>query len=200
MTHNKVTSQLKKVAFNYTNSKILANWIIEGLDKQEIFYKCLNENKLNIRSNARRKEITFTLYDRLIQLDLFLVKAFIETDIITSKFILIYAIALKDSLFFDFLWGVFREILLGEKKYISMDDFDRFFLHKKESDLVVSKWSTTTIELLGKAYRKLLVDSTLGTRKVKNIYVNKLSIHPDIYKCIKEIGNYKYLQVILGEK
>jgi len=196
----KLTSQLKKVPFNFNNSKIIAKWILEGFDKNEIFTKCLVENELRIESLERRKEITNHLYQRLIQLDLFLIKVFIDADIITSKFILIYALAKSDLLFHDFLLEVYRDSLLGEKKYISMDDFDKFFLSKKESNIVVSKWSNTTIELLSKAYRKILVDSTLGIRKVKIIYVKQLIIHPDISKYIKQIGDYQYLQAILGER
>jgi len=200
MNQVKLTSQLKKVPFNFNNSKRIAKWIIEGLDKHQIFHKCLVENKLRIDSLERRKEITNHLYQRLIQLDLFLIKAFIDADIVTSKFILVYAVAKNDLLFTDFLSEVYRDSLLGDKKYISMDDFDRFFISKRESNLVVNKWSNTTIELLSKAYRKMLVDSTLGIRKVKNIHVKQLIIHPDISKYIKQIGDYKYLQAILGER
>jgi hypothetical protein len=200
MNQVKLTSQLKKVPFNFNNSKRIAKWIIEGLDKHQIFHKCLVENKLRIDSLERRKEITNHLYQRLIQLDLFLIKAFIDADIVTSKFILVYAVAKNDLLFTDFLSEVYRDSLLGDKKYISMDDFDRFFIAKRENNLVVNKWSNTTIELLSKTYRKMLVDSTLGIRKVKNIHVKQLIIHPDISKYIKQIGDYKYLQAMLGER
>lgn len=200
MNQNKLTSQLKKVPFNFNNSKLIAKWIIDGLDKHQIFHKCLVENKLRISSIERRKEITNHLYQRLIQLDRFLLNAFINGDIVTSKFILIYSVAKNDSLFTEFLFEVYRDTLLGDKKYISMDDFDRFFISKRESNLIVNKWSNTTIELLSKAYRKMLVDSSLGVRKVKNIYVKQLIIHPDISKYINQIGDYKYLQAILGER
>lgn len=200
MNQSKLTSQLKKVPFNFTHSKLITKWILDGLDKNRIFYKCLLENKLQINSIERRKEITTQLYQRLIQLDRFLLDAFFNGDIVTSKFILIYAVAKNDLLFTEFLFEVYRDTLLGDKKYISMDDFDNFFISKKESNLIVNKWSNMTIELLSKAYRKMLVDSSLGVRKVKNIYVQQLITHPDIIKYINQIGDYKYLQAILGER
>lgn len=73
-------------------------------------------------------------------------------------------------------------------------------MSKKETDLVVASWSPVTIELLAKGYRKMLVDSTLGIRKVKNIYVKKMFIHPEIAKYVETIGDYIYLQAILGER
>lgn len=196
----KTTSTLKKNPFNYQKSKMMAKLILDGLDKHEIYDKYYNHNEIDIASLPRRREITNELYRRLINLDPFLLDAFVNQDIITSKFILVYAIAKVDHLFFDFLFMTYRDALLGEKKYISRDDFDTFFLSKKETDLAVASWSPTTIELLAKAYRKMLVDSTLGIRKVKNIYVNKLFIHPKIIKYIEYIGDYKYLQAILGER
>ena len=179
---------------------MIAKLIIDGFDKHQIYTKCFEENKIDIKSLPRRREVTNEIYKRLIHLDPFLLESFLKLDIITSKFILVYAISKVDNLFYEFLSETYRDALLSDKKYISMDDFDKFFLSKKETDLVVASWSPTTIELLSKGYRKLLVDSTLGVRKIKNIHVNKMSIHPKIAKHIEQIGDYRYLQSIIGER
>ena len=200
MVEVKTVSTIKKNPFNYQRTKMIAKMINDGFDKYQIYEKCYDKNMINISSLPRRREVTNEIYRRLINLDPTLIKAFTEHDIITSKFILVYAIAKVDHLFFEFLSLTYRDALLGEKKYISRDDFDSFFLSKKETDLVVASWSPTTIELLAKGYRKMLVDSTLGIRKVKNIHVKKMFIHPDIEKYIEDIGDYKYLQAILGER
>lgn len=200
MNAKKVSSTLKKNPFNYQKSKMMATLILEGFDKREVCTKFYSENKIDITSLPRRREVTNEIYRRLIHLDSTLLKAFVSQDIITSKFILVYAIAKVDKLFYEFLSMVYRDALLGDKKYISRDDFDHFFLAKKETDLIVASWSPVTIELLAKAYRKLLVDSVLGIRKVKNIYVNKIFVHPEISKYIESIGDYNYLQAILGER
>jgi hypothetical protein len=200
MSAKKVFSTIKKNPFNYQKSKMIANLIIAGFDKKEIYSKVFTENKIDISSLPRRREVANEIYRRLINLDATLLKALVNHDIITSKFILIYAIAKVDNLFYEFLSLTYRDALLGNKKYISRDDFDHFFLAKKESDLIVASWSPVTIELLAKGYRKLLVDSGLGVRKVKNIHVNKIFIHPDISKYISAIGDYNYLQAILGER
>lgn len=200
MIEVKTVSTIKKNPFNYQRSKMIAKMISDGFDKYQIYENCYDKNKVNISSLPRRREVTNEIYRRLINLDPMLIRAFNEHDIITSKFILVYAIAKVDHLFFEFLSLTYRDALLGEKKYISRDDFDNFFLSKKETDLVVASWSPTTIELLAKGYRKILVDSTLGIRKIKNIQVKKMFIHPDIAKYIEKIGDYKYLQAILGER
>lgn len=200
MKEIKIASTIKKNPFNYQRSKMIAKLINDGYDKHQVYAKCYDKNMIDISSLPRRREVTNEIYRRLINLKPALLKAFIEQDIITSKFILVYAIAKVDQLFFDFLSITYRDALLGEKKYISRDDFDNFFMSKKETDLVVASWSPVTIELLAKGYRKMLVDSTLGIRKVKNIYVKKMFIHPEIAKYVETIGDYIYLQAILGER
>ena len=200
METTKITSQFKKVPFFYNKSKIIAKWILDGEDKHQIYHKCLSENKIQVKSFERRREITNHLYQRLLQLDHVLLRYFLDLDIITAKFILLYAVAKHDVLFTEFLSEVYRNSLLSEKKYISMDDFDVFFTSKKETNLYVNKWSEKTIELLSKAYRKMLVDSALGIRKTKNIYVKQLVVHPEVTRYIDKIGDYKYLQAILGDK
>lgn len=200
MPDNKTASTIKKNPFNYQRSKMVAQMIVDGFDKNQIYEQCCTFNKIEVPSFSRRREITNEIYRRLVSLDSVLLKAMLNHDIITSKFILVYAIAKVDHLFYEFLSITYRDALLSEKKYISRDDFDNFFLIKKETDLVVSSWSPVTIELLAKGYRKMLVDSNLGIRKVKNIHVKKMFIHPDVAKYIETIGDFSFLQAILGEK
>jgi hypothetical protein len=117
----------------------------------------------------------------------------------TSKFILVYAIAKNDSLFFDFMFEVYRDALLGHRNYISIDDFEMFFAAKKESDIIVSGWGHFTIEQLAKGYRNILVESGMGHRVKRNIVADKAIIHPDVQEHIKLIHDNEYLQVLLGE-
>ncbi len=200
MNKRKTVSTIKKNPLNYLKSKMVAEMVYEGMDKNQIFIECFNENRIDIESLDRRREITNEIYRRITNLDSYLINAFLEQDIITSKVILIYAIAKTDNLFFEFLVEVYRNTILGDKQYISMDDFDRFFQVKTETDLVVSKWSATTIEQLAKGYRKMLIDASLGVRNIKNIYVTKPMIHPAVIKHMENIGDYKYVQAILGER
>jgi hypothetical protein len=196
----KITSQLKKVPLFYNKSKMIAEWIMQGEDRQQIYHKCVFDNSLQISSAERRIEITNILYQRLLQLDNTLLHYLIDLDIITAKFILVYAVAKHDPLFMDFMSEIYRNALLGSKKYISMDDFDVFFTAKQETNPYVRKWSATTLELLGKAYRKMLTDSALGIREIKNIHVKQIVVHPEVIRHIDQIGDHQYIQAILGER
>lgn len=199
MNKKPYSSSIKKTPFKYVYTKRVAKLMLDGLDRNQIFKKCFNENYIEIDSLQRRGEVTRVLYDRLLELDNVLLEQFYNGDVNTSKFLLVYAIAKNDSLFFDFMFEVYREALLNEKKYISIDDFENFFAAKKESDPIVSKWGHFTIEQLAKGYRNILVDSGFGHRVKRNIYVDKAMIHPSVEEHIQLIHDKEYLRALLGE-
>ncbi len=198
MNNKKYTSAIKKTPYNYYIAKKIANLINQGLDRQEVYNECFNNNLIGIDSIQRRREVTNVIYDRVILLDKYLLEQFLDGDIVTSKFILVYATAKNDPLFLEFLFEVYREALLNEKQYISLDDFDTFFIGKKEGNAKVNKWGEYTIDQLGKGYRNILVESGLGVREKRNICVNKILIHPDVVKHLKLIKDDVYLKAILG--
>ena len=107
--------------------------MIDGKGRQEVFDECYVRNYIEVESIDRRKEISNVIYSRLINIDEFLLKQFYEGDVETSKFILVYAIAKSDMLFFDFMFEIYREALVGNKDYISIDDFDNFFAADRKS-------------------------------------------------------------------
>lgn len=193
------SSAIKKTPYKYTISKKIAKLILDGLDRNEVYKKCVENNYIEVDSENRRKEITNVVYERLLELDNFLLNQLYNGDVSTSKFILVYAIAKNDSLFFDFMFEVYRDALLSEGKYISIDDFDLFFASKKETDPIVSTWGHFTLDQLSKGYRNILVDSGLGHRVKRTIAVDKAMVHPEVQDHIALIHDKEYLQALLGE-
>lgn len=198
MNRKPYSSAIKKTPFKYPIAKKIAKLMLDGLDREEIYIECFDNNYIEIESPDRRREITNVVYSRLVALDQFLLSQFNNGDVSTSKFILAYAIAKTDTLFYDFMMEVYRDALLGDKNYLSIDDFDQFFETKKQTDLIVSKWGDHTLRCLTKGYRNILVDSGLGVRERRNIVVERVMIHPAVEKHIAEIGDGEFLQVMLG--
>jgi len=194
------SSAIKKTPFEYLQSKKIAKGIYDGLIYDESYLKFVTNNVLNVVSDQRRQEIFNVCYDRVVSLDQFLLKNFINGSVSTSKFILVYAIAITDALFMEFLLMTYREALIGNKKYISISDFDDFFNLMKEKNRVVAKWGKTTITQLSGGYRNILVESGLGKRIKKNIYPTKTIVDPNVIKYIKENNGEAFLQAVLGEK
>lgn len=198
MNRKPYSSAIKKTPFKYPIAKKVAKLMLDGLDREEIYTECFDNNYIEIESKERRREITNVVYNRLAVLDEFLLSQFYNGDVTTSKFILAYAITKTDTLFYDFMMEVYREALLGDKKYLSIDDFDQFFEMKKQTNQIVAKWGEHTLRCLTKGYRNILVDSGLGVRERRNIVVEQMMIHPVVEEHIAEIGDQEFLQVMLG--
>ena len=198
MNKKPYSSAIKKTPFKYAISRKIAKLILDGLDREAIFKECCIKNAIEIESMERRREITSVVLERLCAMDNHLLSAFYSWDVATSKFLLVYAIARTDTLFFDFMFEVYREALLGDRQYLSIDDFDNFFAAKKQTDLIVAKWGQFTLKCLTKGYRNILVESGLGVRQRKTIVVKRAMIHPDIEEYIASSGQSEYLQAILG--
>ena len=199
MNKKPYSSIIKKVTFRYSIAKKIAKLMLDGKDRNEISRLCIDENYVEIDSPDRRREISNVIFERLCSLDDYLLSEFYNGDVATSKFLLVYAIAKTDTLFFDFLFEKYREALLSEdRNYLSISDFDEFFESKKQTDLIVAKWGKFTLECLTKGYRNILVDSGLGRRERKNIIVSHLMIHPAVEEHISVIGDTDYLKATLG--
>ena len=198
MNKKPYSSAIKKTPFKYPIAKKIAFLMLEGKDRSEVYQECYNNNYIEIDSEDRRREITNVLYERLASLDDFLLSEFYNADVDTSKFILAYAITKTDTLFFEFMMEVYREALLNDKNYLSIDDFDQFFAGKKQTDLIVAQWGDHTLQCLKKGYRNILVDSGLGRRERRNIVVERMLIHPSVEEHIEAIGDGVYLQIMLG--
>ena len=157
MNKSEYSSILKKVPFRYIESLRIAKMMAEGFSFEKIQQSYLDFNEGKVVSEVRKKEVVNTLFVRLSNLDRVLLDQFIHADIATSKFILVYAIAKGDKLFSEFLLLCYRSALIGEKKYISLADFDDFFASEKEKNVSIAKWGRGTIEDLSTSYRNIFL-------------------------------------------
>ena len=200
MNKKEYSSTIKKTPFEYLPSKIIGQMINNGILYDEAYKRCVINRELNVISDERRREIFNVVYDRLVSLDEKLLHEFLNGSISTSKFILVYAISSNDPLFMEFLLVQYRDTILGNKKYISISDFDDFFNLMKEKNSVVAKWSDTTLKQLAGGYRNILVESGLGQRVKKNIYSTSVIVSPNVVKRIEDVGGKAFLQAVLGVK
>ena len=69
MNRKPYSSAIKKTPFNYPIAKKIAKLMLDGLDREEIYTKCFDENYIEIESPDRRREITNVIYNRLVILD-----------------------------------------------------------------------------------------------------------------------------------
>ena len=88
MNRKPYSSAIKKTPFKYPITKKIAKLMLDGLDREEVYTECFNNNQIEIESKDRRREVTNVVYSRLTALDEFLLSQFYNADVSTSKFIL----------------------------------------------------------------------------------------------------------------
>lgn len=93
----KYRSTIKSRPFLYVETKQLACLILQGLNELEIKEIVLRKNIFQVKTEARKREIASTVRSRLNTLDDYLAKKMIDSDLETSKLIVLYTILKTDN-------------------------------------------------------------------------------------------------------
>jgi hypothetical protein len=139
--------------------KKTAQYMLEGLSRKEIVTLAINDNIYQVDSEYRSKTIANAIYTRLNSLPDEILKAIVNSDITTSKILVLISIMKTDRLFFEFMHEVFRnKVILGENSLLDRD-INIFFDGKKAQSEVVDKWVDSTIYKLKKMYIQILLEA-----------------------------------------
>lgn len=198
MNKKEYNTSLKKTQYEYLSSIKIAKLVAKGMTFKQIYHKCVDELVIPNQSVERRKGITNVLYERVRCLDSFLLNIFINGSLTTSKYLLVYAIAKTDKLFYEFLFDLYRESLIGDNHYISLADFEGFFNSAKERSNDVKQWKDKSINDLRMAYKNVLINSGLAKKDGSNIIPIKIVIPEDIVKHLNTLGDNTFVKATLG--
>ncbi|MCL2156389.1 MAG: DUF1819 family protein [Methanobrevibacter sp.] len=197
----KYSSGLMALSFWYIETKKTAKYLIQGLSRKEIIELAIEENIYQVETENRKKRIANTCVTRLINFPTILLEDIINSDITSSKMLVLISILKNDKLFFEFMHEVFRnKIIIGEK-YIEKKDLNIFFDEKKLQSETVNNWVPKTVQRLKLEYVNILRESGLLSFEKKD---KKAIIFPILdYKVEQDIISNNlspYLYVITGEK
>jgi len=162
---------MTKYMFWFTEFKTVARLLNEGKNMGEI--KALNEaeNLLNVKTVNRRKTIFNAIAARINAIPKDFIELCGKTDISTQKLIAVIAVMAAESLFYDFMYEVYREKHIMGDKTMTASDFFQFFKNKQVQDEKVATWTDITFNRLGRAYRNVLLQSNLLKNHKKNEWV-----------------------------
>ncbi len=120
-------STIKSRPYLYKETKKAVSLINKGLDVDGIKGKSLEDNIFQLESEARKKEVASIITSRIKVLDSYILNKIENSNIETSKILVLYAIAKTDRLFFEFLNEVYKEKIVLKDFYIRDKDFSVFF-------------------------------------------------------------------------
>ena len=157
----KYSAGIKNISFWLLESKITAEYILDGLSKDEILELSLNENIYQVESQYKVKDLPNRLYTRLKDFSEESLTYFINCDANSGKLFVIISILKNDKLFFEFVHEVFREHILLGNYTLKQSDFDIFFMNKTNQSEIIAKWTEETVNRVQRQYRFLLKEAGL---------------------------------------
>ena len=115
-------TSIKGTSFWYNESIKTVKLMLKGLSKTEINTLTSNENTYQVATLTRSKTISNTTYNRMSIYDNKLLEMFINTDVTTSKIMVMISIIRTDRLFYEYMYDVYREHrLLGDKQLTRLE-------------------------------------------------------------------------------
>lgn len=183
-------TSIKGTSFWYNESIKTVKLMLKGLSKTEINTLTSNENTYQVATLTRSKTISNTTYNRMSIYDNKLLEMFINTDVTTSKIMVMISIIRTDRLFYEYMYDVYREHrLLGDKQLTRLE-MDKFMEQKKIESEKISKWSTEVIKRLERAYFTFMRESGLLTEDnlINDIYID--------YEVQKELEKERFKEIL----
>lgn len=161
----------------------------------------VSDNLYQQKSEDRLNREFSVISKRLMSLPESLRHMIEDSDIATSKLIVIISIMATDRLFFELMYEVFREKIRMEDDTLKDSDLNVFFRSKQEQSDVCAKWTDSAIKKLKQTFQKYMLEAQL----LKNSEFSKsekIVIKPYIEQELRQelIANdmEKYLYALTG--
>ena len=198
MKRKEYSAGMVKLSFWFAEFRKVIELLSNGKTLPEIKQMNVQENIFSAPTQARAIQIFNTVSTRVKGLDSSFYAVFAKSDISTQKFIALIAVMQTDSLFFDFVYEVYREKLILGIDELADSDVGIFFKNKQLQSEKVAKWTDYTLKRLGTCYKTMLMEAGLidqgtGTRKILKPILDK-----DLEECLKINGMETTLRALMG--
>ena len=155
------SAKLTAEPFLYNETKIIAQYLLDGISPEELKRKNIDENLIKYKSPKSIVRVNSPIFERLNVMDSEMLDDFVHTDIETSKYILLYTIMKTDRLVRDFVFEVYKDKLLMRKDYIEKFDIDNWYEEKCILSRTLRERTESTTAKLKQVIMKILQDSGL---------------------------------------
>ena len=194
----KYNASITSSLFWVQESRKTANYIVEGLSREELCALSRNENIYQAPSEDRKRKIANTTYDRISLLPKKIIEYLSTCDLDSANIIVLLSIMLKDDLFNDFMIEVYKEkIILGESTLVN-NDVRIYIEEKRNSYDDAAKISDASVYKLGQTYIKFLIECGL-VENAKSGMIQKPYIDYTVLNLLEEFGYRDFITIITGE-
>lgn len=190
----KYSSTIKSRPLLFAETKTLASIFAKGVNNVELKRQVIEDNIFQVKTESRKREIASTILTRLKVLDDFLVEKLLESDIDTSKIIVLYTIMKTDRLFYEFMNEAFSEKTSYQDLVLTDRDFNTFFEAKRQQSDKVANWQEYTFYKLQQVYKRILAEAGL----LKNSKIIIPIINLDVLEHIRNSDEPRFINVLVG--
>ena len=198
MVRREYSAGMVKMSFWFFEFRKVIQLLNEGRTWDEIKYQSLEVNLFGAPTNARAKQILTTVANRVKSLDEGFYRLFESSDISTQKIIALIAIMETDTLFFDFVYEVYREKLIIGSDSLTDSDLGVFFKNKQVQSDKVAGWTDYTLKRLGACYKTLLMEAGMIDRVLGERTLLKPILDIGLERRLKDTGMELVLKALTG--
>ena len=198
MKRKEYSAGMVKLSFWFAEFRKVIQLLNSGKTLLKIKNMNVEENIFSAPTQARAIQIFNTISTRVKSLDQSFYKLFERSDISNQKVIVLIAIMQSDSLFFDFVYEVYREKLILGIDELADSDIGIFFKNKQLQSERVASWTDYTLKRLGACYKTLLMEAGLIGQSVGSRNIVKPIIDKALEECLKANGMEITLRALTG--
>lgn len=198
MGKKEYSAGMVKLSFWFSEFRKVIGLLNSGTTMDEIKALNIKENIFAAPTAARAIQIFNTVSNRVRSLDESFYKLFEESDVSTQKIITLIAIMNVDSLFYDFVYEVYREKLIIGSNRISDSDIRIFFKDKQVQSEKVAGWTDYTLKRLGVCYKTMLMEAGVTDRATGDRELLKPILDIALENCLKEHGMELFVRALTG--
>jgi hypothetical protein len=198
MVRKEYSAGMVKLSFWFAELRKVIELLNSGKSIDEIKLLSIKENIFSAPTAARATQIFNSVSTRVSCLDESFYKLFSGSDIATQKIIALIAIMNTDSLFFDFMYEVFREKLIIGSEILTDSDIRIFFKNKQLQSEQVAGWQDYTLHRLGTCYKTMLAESGVADRSSGDRKLLKPILDISLENCLKDHGMNLFIHALTG--
>lgn len=198
MERKEYSAGMVKLSFWFSEFRKMIQLLGSGKTLPEIKTMNLEENIFSAPTQARAIQIFNTVSTRVKSLDQYFYTLFLQSDISNQKVIALIAVMQSDSLFFDFVYEVYREKLIIGVDELADSDLSIFFKDKQLQSEKVAKWTDYTLKRLGACYKTMLMEAGVTDRRTGNRKILKPILDKSLEDCLVANSMEITLHALLG--
>ena len=192
------SAKLTSEPFLYNETKTLAKYLLDGEPVDSLKKRNIEENLIQHKSIISVKRTSSAIFRRLAVMNSNnMLQEFVNSDIVISKYILVYAIMKTDNLIKDFIKQIYYDKILLMKDYIEKIEIDNWF-ERVYADSNLNTISDTTKYKLKQVTMRIMIDSGLVIKEDERYRIIIPILNDKFKKLLSDADDIEYYKILGG--